>query len=134
MNQHIDLIDLREGQIIESSLFDGIDLGTAFTLMVDNKIICCAGVVNHRARVGECWLIASKDFRKYRYIICKTVKNFLKMLAPFYQRLQMSVREDFIEAQKFAEFVGFEKEGLMRNFDANNDNYFLYGKVKWQTQ
>jgi hypothetical protein len=128
--EHIGLMDLREGQCIDKNSYICSDLGLAYTLVADDVIICCAGVVNQRPKVGECWLIASAHFNEYKYLICKTIKNFLKMVDTFYHRLQMSVKVDFKEAQQFAEYLGFECEGLMRKFDINGADYFLYGRVK----
>lgn len=45
-------------------------------------------------------------------------------------RVQCTVRAGFPFLQKFIELIGFEKEGLMRKFGPEGDDYFLYSRVK----
>lgn len=132
MPEHIDLIKLRDEKHLKNyknKIATFATMGLCYTLIVDNEIICCSGIVSPHTGVAEAWLVAGENFDKHGMIISKTIKNFLKWTQPFYHRFQMSVLEDFDEAIRFAEFLGFEKEGLMRNFDSDGNNYYLYAKV-----
>jgi hypothetical protein len=130
--EHVDYMDLRDGQCI-GDYKDNIKLyettGLAYSLIIDNVFVCCAGVVNCLPKVGECWLIASKDFEKYYITITRAIKRFFYMVDPFYQRLQMNVRTDFKAASKYAEYLGFEREGTMRKLDLDGNDFYLYGRV-----
>jgi hypothetical protein len=131
--RHLDLMDLRAGQYVCSAnsnvdLYE--DMGPCFTLFIDNKPVCAAGIVNSMPKVGECWLIASKDFEKNYVIIAKAINRFLDSMDYFYHRLQMSVKTDFAKACRFAEFLGFQQEGVMRQLDVDKNDYFLYSRIK----
>lgn len=130
---HIDLIDLRDGQDIrdyKDRIAVYATMGHAYTLVVDNKIICCSGIINSHQGVAEAWVIAGKDFEKHGMVISRTIKGFLDLVQPFYHRFQMSVLVGFEDAEKFAEFLGFEKEGIMRKFDSAGKDYTLYSRIK----
>ena len=44
-------------------------------------------------------------------------------------RIQAAVRADWPEAQRFAEFLGLENEGLMRKYGPDGSDYFRFAKV-----
>ena len=133
MPEHVDLIDLREDCNIQDYK-DRIEalttIGLSYTLAIDNRIICCAGIITPHPKVAECWTLASKEFDQHGMFVARSIKGFLEWVQPFYHRFQMSVREDHPEAQKFAEFLGFEREGLMHKFDTEGNNYWLYARIK----
>jgi len=131
--EHIDLIELREGQDISDyrdriSVF--VTMGLAYTLVVDGKIVCCSGIVSPHKGVAEAWLIAGKGFEEHGMTIGRTIKRFLDWTQPFYHRYQMSVKVGFDEAADFAVFLGFEREGIMKKFDSAGNDYYLYARIK----
>jgi len=130
--EHIDLMELRDEKHMKNykdKIANYATMGLAYTLVVDDEIVCCAGIVSPHAGIAEAWLVAGKNFDKHGTVISRTIKNFLKWTQPFYHRYQMSVLEGFEDAERFAEFLGFEKEGLMRKFDSEGNNYFMYARV-----
>jgi RimJ/RimL family protein N-acetyltransferase len=44
-------------------------------------------------------------------------------------RVQAACRADWPEAVRFAEFLGFENEGLMRSYGVDGRDYFRYARV-----
>lgn len=46
------------------------------------------------------------------------------------RRIQCTVRTGFPFLVKFIELFGFEREGLMRKFGPEGDDYYLYARVK----
>ena len=45
-------------------------------------------------------------------------------------RIVMSVQEDFEEGIRWAEALGFEREGLMRKHGPTKLNHYLYARVR----
>lgn len=133
MPEHVDLMDLRDDCNIKdykNRIQALTTIGLSFTFVKDNEIIFCAGIITPHAKVAECWTLMSKDFDEHGMFAARSIKGFLDWVQPFYHRFQMSVKEDFPEAQKFAEFLGFKKEGLMRKFDTEGNDYWLYSRIK----
>jgi len=133
--EHLDWIELKEGQEYMKGNMEIIKqqagLGLAFTLMAGEKVVCCSGVSQLWNNSAEAWLIVSKDFPQYGKIAAKLIKKFLMWVEPpVYSRVQMSVRSDFDEAVRFAEFLGFEREGVMRKYGPDGVDYYMYARVR----
>ena len=44
--------------------------------------------------------------------------------------MHANVKADWMEAIRFAEFLGFEKEGLMKKFGPEGSDYLVMGRIK----
>ena len=53
----------------------------------------------------------------------------LILLANNYHRIQASVRADFKAGVRFAEFLGFQAEGVMRKFDVAKTDYIRMARI-----
>lgn len=131
---HIDLIDLKEGQNFVSSNKELVAAqaknNLAMTMVIDGRIIGCGGVVRMWDGVGEVWLVVGDCLPDYQIMVCKTAKNFIKLIDPIYHRLQMAVNINNPEAAKFAEYLGFINPYLMREYDSLKQDYFLYERLR----
>ena len=132
--EHLDLIDARAGQELFFAYRDRVKLqgqcGLALTLVVDNAIVGCGGVVGNLPHVGELWMVCGKDFSKYQKTIFAMTKDFLKLLCRPYHRLEMSVLVGFDAGERFAEALGFVPEGIKKRADPLGRDYTLYAKVR----
>lgn len=76
--------------------------------------------------------LIGKSARKYPVGFFKQVQLSLK----FYEilvkarRTQVTIRKGFPFLLKWIEMLGFEREGLMRKFGPEGDDYYLYARVK----
>jgi len=134
--EHLELIIPREKQCVQDDYVErggeiGL-LGIGYTIIDSDIIIGCGGVVDMHDGVGEVWTVIGEAFTGYKAerTVYSTCKKFINMLDPFYHRLQMCVKADFEEAQRFAEHLGFENEGVMRKFDSQGRDYIRYSKVR----
>lgn len=46
------------------------------------------------------------------------------------RRMSMDVRADFIEAQRWAEGLGFERESVKRNYGYDCTDYYVYARLQ----
>lgn len=106
------------------------DLSFSITLISNNEIVGCGGVIPLTPGMGECWMVSSTAFDKYKTIAIKTIRSFIDFQMLYYNRLQMAVLVDFNEANVFAKWLGFEHEGLMKSYDVFKRDYNLYARVK----
>ena len=105
--------------------------GLSFTAIHQDKVIASAGFKPLWDGVAEVWFLASKDFHNHKLQIIKITKTKLKQIVEDNNliRLQTAVRVDWPEAQRFASFMGLEKEGLMRKYGPDGTDYYGYSRV-----
>lgn len=84
----------------------------------ENIVLAFVGCKHLKEGVGELWLFPSKHINKYSFSFFKTIKTLLdRILGTHLFRLQMTVDTEYTDYQKFAEKLGFKKEGIMEAFD-----------------
>jgi len=103
----------------------------SFTGIVNDKPIFSAGYKIFWGSVAECWFIATKEMSNYSLSVAKIIKKDFAKIAKKHnlKRVQTAVRKDFIEGQKFAEWLGLEKEGLMRKWGFDGSDQYMYARL-----
>lgn len=101
------------------------------TIARGEAILAIVGVIQTRAGFGEVWSVTSDEIRSTPVAFHKLA---LALLRHFEQRLsltrvQVTVREDYVDGQKWAESLGFVREGVMRKYDLDGSNHILYARV-----
>lgn len=117
--------DPTHAQIMEQSKF-------SVTLMADDKPIICSGIVELWPGVGEGWFVATDDLTNHPVTIARATKEVLydQIDEGGYWRLQANIRTTWFTAVRFSEFLGFEKEGVMKKFGPDGANYLRVAIVK----
>lgn len=112
------------------------DIGRDFKGMVvysyydREQIIGIAGATRVNDNTCEVWIILDECSKRYiREIYFYAVKS-LDDLQRYYERIQAIVRTDWPVAIRFMERLGFVKEGLMRKFGPDRDDFYLYGRIR----
>ena len=111
--------------ISEYSLTDGYSLKNGET------IVACAGVSIMWKGVAEGWLIMSRHAYKYPVSIARYTEGLFDgiMERNELRRIQASVNCNDVKSVKFADWLGFEYEGIMKNFGPDGADYFRYARV-----
>lgn len=105
----------------------------AFAL-VDKEGTVFAICGNYRYATGNdsFWSYVSKSAEPHHWNslmrACNGVMNWL--FSHGSKRIEVSIKEGYENAERAIKMLGFEKEGLMRNYGPQGENYFLYSKVK----
>tara|TARA_B100000029_G_scaffold340658_1_gene332929 strand:- start:2070 stop:2519 length:450 start_codon:yes stop_codon:yes gene_type:complete len=104
--------------------------GMSFTAIKDNKIICSGGVIPVWDQVFEGWVMGSHLIWKNRISAAKIIKKSMEFLIQQNNivRLQTAVKKDFYLGHRFAEWLGMEKEGIMKKYQ-NNEDYYRYARI-----
>ena len=108
------------------------DLG--FSGVENGHLIGAAGLVKVWDGVFEGWFLGGWRLHENKFSSIRIVRRELdKMVVDNnIHRLQCVVRADWNEAQKFIEFLGWEKEGLMKKYSTDGEDYYRYARVtKW---
>ena len=106
-------------------------VGMSFTGLLNNKPIAAGGICYLWDGVAEGWVLASRDIFKYPIFCAKTIKRRTDLLAKNnkLKRIQTAVKADSDTAIRFAEWLGFKREGLMKNYGPDGADHYLYAKV-----
>jgi hypothetical protein len=111
------------------------DLKTSYTYIEGGKVFACGGVIQLWEGMGEAWFALADEMDLPVFTICKAIKEYLDGLigAP-YKRLQATVKCSDEKAIRFIEWLGFEREGLLRSYGVDGDDYYIYARGLWQKQ
>jgi ribosomal protein S18 acetylase RimI-like enzyme len=106
-------------------------LGLAVTALVHGKPVAMFGCIMLWTGVAEMWSIISDDARRYPKQLTIVAKGFSDIVAQSLSlhRLQLTVRSDEPRALRWAEYLGFEIEGLMRNYSPDGADTYILARV-----
>lgn len=130
--KHLELIDaksLHSGEIPKEIH------GDAVTFVRGGMVLAIFGGFYVSEHVFNLWAIVAKDAEIYWISFARKCIRHLRfvMKAASLQRVQIALREsECATLQRWAKFLGFEQEGLMRAYGPNRENYWLYARTQWQ--
>ena len=103
--------------------------GPAFVGRDKFSIIAAAGVINMWPGVGEGWAILTP--RAKGMAVLRAFRETFKLIqiAHNYLRIQASVQADFVDGIRFARWMGFKSEGIMKSYDAEKRDFVRMSKV-----
>lgn len=106
-------------------------VGMSFTALINNKPIAAGGIYMLWDNVAEGWVMATNDVWQYSIIMARHFKKKTDVLIETskIKRLQTTVKADFKLGHKFAEWLGFEKEGLMKYYGPDGSDYYRYARI-----
>jgi hypothetical protein len=94
--------------------------------------VCVWGILPLRPAVAEAWAVVDRSAKRHRDQVFEMAALQLGVLerGMSLRRIQGAVREDFAPGLRFVERLGFEREGLMKNYgEAGQGNYYLYART-----
>ena len=105
--------------------------GLAFTLLDNNVPICSGGIVPTWLGNAQGWVISSKRIFRNKVKASRLIKQRTDLLCANNKiwRLQTAVKANFKIGIRFAEFLGFNKEGLMVGYGPDKTDYYLMARI-----
>ena len=105
--------------------------GLAFTLLDNNVPICSGGIIPTWMGNAQGWVISSKRIFTNKVKASRLIKERTDLLCANNKiwRLQTAVKADFKIGIRFAEFLGFNKEGLMVGYGPDKTDYYLMARI-----
>ena len=105
-------------------------IGLSYTLLVDDNIVLAGGIIPLWDGVAEGWVMCSQKVFDHKIRAAGSVKKRLDYLFinNKIRRLQTCVKEDFLTGVRFAEWLGLQKEGLMKYYGLDQTNYWRMAK------
>lgn len=108
-----------------------LETGIVFSGIAGSKTLMIGGVCAPRHKVGFAWVLTSELIKEYPIFFHKACKEIIDMGIKEFNlhRLETTIMEGHKISKNWAERIGFEQECLMRKFDADGNNYYLYARV-----
>lgn len=117
--------------------------GPGWTLRIGDQIIACAGLMFPWPTLAIAWLLPSPHLPTYPMTAVKVLLTQLRTLMQQHRprRIEFLVDASFYTGQRFAEFLGYWREGccpdtpcaqcgLMRGYGPNGEDYIRYVWVR----
>jgi hypothetical protein len=103
--------------------------GQAFTVFdAEGVIRACMGVHDLWPGRGLCWALLAPDLRRLMLPISVRARAFFDACG--YRRLEAYVDPGFAEAIRWVELLGFEREGLQKQFTPDGADMYLYARIR----
>ena len=125
--KHLLAIDLKE---IHQGERPNLIMTTALTFMIEEEVVAIVGGFLFVPGVLHIWGLMSESIRKAPISFHKTVLDVLK----FYEeheklrRIQVEVRETYLEGQRWIKSLGFHQEGIMKNYGSDGATHILFAR------
>lgn len=102
-----------------------------YTVLGPSGPIAVAGIVVLFPGNAEVFSITSDKVKETPVLFHKTILHLLKthQEALTLHRITMTVLERYEEGHKWAESLGFQREGLMRKYGPDQSNHYLYSRI-----
>jgi hypothetical protein len=132
---HIDKISYRSAdstfvQANKEQLVSRLPKGMSFSGTYDDQVFAMFGLVPYWKGCYECWLIPATDLDIHKMKMHRTSLRFFEYTAKVLRakRYQCYVFSANLRAVRWIEMMLFKKEGLMKNFGPNQEDFFLYAR------
>ena len=105
--------------------------GLAFTLLDNNVPICSGGIIPTWLGNAQGWVISSKRIFRNKVKASRLIKERTDLLCANNKiwRLQTAVKADFKIGFRFAQFLGFKNEGLMKAYGPDKTDYYRMARI-----
>jgi RimJ/RimL family protein N-acetyltransferase len=109
----------------ENGVLDG------YSLIDEDDIVACAGVSAMWDGVAEGWIVLSAYAAKHRVSVARYTERLFDDIMKHNNlwRIQASIHTTDEKAIRFAQWLDFEYEGVMRKFGPDGSDYFRYARV-----
>jgi len=137
--EHLAIMDMREeelqGIMSLDDAFDRFELMRqasigAHTFLYDGRIIFCAGYHEMWPGVIDCWMVPSIYVKTMTIEFCRILRGYVGDIIAEEKchRFQTSAPDDELHA-RWMRFLGMKREGLMKNFTHNKQDYVMYART-----
>lgn len=105
-------------------------LGPAYSVLYNDVVWVCFGVAPVCVGVGEVWMIRDYRIDTVAVTFGRAASQFCNQVGPALKlrRLQMIVQVSFPSAVRFAEWLQFEKEGVLRHYGGTNEDHLMMAR------
>jgi hypothetical protein len=108
---------------------DGLEkAGPSYSGVVGDQVLACMGLLPQWQERAIAWGLIAAEAGPYFKTITRAVFRTME-LHPF-RRIEASVKTDFEAGHRWARLLGFQREGTMRAYTTDGDDYDLYARIR----
>jgi len=134
--QHLKYIDVQEEQqqdfhvMLDGSWQKVIDEGFALSAWEGSTCLGAAGFLSVYPHRAMAWAVFSRHVRAcHLRAIAHKVRSVLQFDPT--ERIEMTVRADFVQGRKFATLIGMQQEtGILRKHGMRGEDEYMYARIK----
>lgn len=136
--KHIDLLVMRDIERVQISVdpiaalkFEALaNSYQGATIFHDGRVLACIGFLEMWPGVFEVWAWPSIYVEQYATVYLRTVKEYVKSIEDTFKphRLQSAALADDVH-DRWMTFLGFEKEGVMKEYSIDRQDYTMWAKT-----
>lgn len=107
--------------------------GVAYTGIDEKgKVIAIGGITFLWKGVGSGWVITSELLLKHKVWTHRAIRDILDITEKTHNlhRIESIILKDHVVSMQWAERLGFKQEGLLRKYDSQKQDHWLYARVK----
>lgn len=120
-----DIEELKRDRIEPMCVFDNPDIQYAVAIE-DNGLAACGGIQPLWEGVGNAWLMVKQDVKVKSLV--ETVIRYI--FESNYRRVQCVVQRDFSKGRRFVRWLGFRREGVLKEYTREGKDVVLYAMVR----
>lgn len=102
--------------------------GPAFSAACGGSLVGAAGIANQHPGTGRAWALLSPAAGPWLPTITKACLRFF--LDARYRRIEATVLTGWAAGARWAAMLGFEREGTMRGYGPDGQDFDLYARVR----
>ena len=106
------------------------EVGPAFAVIRDRIVWCAFGALELCPGMAEAWMLRDDRIDTYTIPLARNALAFFDVLGTdmALRRCQITVQVAFKSAVRFAKWVGFEVEGVLRNYGVTHDDHYMMAR------
>ena len=97
--------------------------GRAYTLLSNNLPVACGGYELMWEGVGQAWFLCLETIQP---ILLRESKKLFLEITKDLRRVQAPLRSDFTTGERFAKYMGFHKESVMKRYMPDGTDAIMY--------
>lgn len=127
---HFDQINLQSNQrwaygFVKPEDLKGLAEFDAFSAVIDNTVVACAGVVPMHRHRGHCWALLGEGLGIKLLLVHRAIYRYLEICP--YRRIETSVECDHEEGHRWARALGFVCEAeRLKEYGENGADHAMY--------
>lgn len=105
--------------------------GNALTAVVPEGMACCFGVNAMWPGIAEGWMLTSHLVDGYPVSLTRSTTRYFNRIATEMKlkRLQLTVNATNVVAVRWANALGFTREGVLRSYGADGADHIMFARI-----
>lgn len=134
---HLRALELQDAQSWFGQMLDDpsygealVQGGPAYTVVADGRIITCAGATHIWPGRASVWALMADEIGGGVFLkLHRIVQRFLWVECDV-KRVEAYVDKDFAKGHRWVRTLGFQYEGLMREFGAHGGDMAMWSRIR----